>query len=78
MNTSTSKHVATSKTNVLGLGVVALAAFNIYQGYSAGGVAGIGEADVALLISGCGVIYNRIMDRHGRKLHFFKAKINTL
>lgn len=73
-----SKHVATSTTNQLGIGIILLAAFKIYQSYESGGVSAISEADVALLISGLGVIVNRIKASSHKKLHFKKPSVDTL
>lgn len=78
MNTTPSKNIATSKTNQLGLAVMVLACFSMYQDYSASGLQGISEADVMTFLTGLGVIVNRIKDKHGRKLHIVKDKLNKL
>lgn len=75
---SQSKHVATSKTNGLGLTVMLVAGFSIYQGYDLSGIAGIEEADVLLVLTGLGVIFNRLKDKNSRDLHFIKPKLDVL
>ena len=75
---SDSKNVASSTTNQLGLSVILISAFNIYQDYSGTGISGINEADVALIISGLGIIINRLTDRYSKKLYFKKPNANIL
>jgi len=75
---SASKHIATSTTNQLGAGIVILAAFKVFQSYDAGGLSAISEADVALLVSGLGVIVNRIKSSTHKKLHIKKPSVTTL
>lgn len=78
MNTTPSKNIAASKTNQLGLVVIILACFNMYQDYLGNGIQGIQEADVLTFLTGLGVIINRIKDKHARKLHLLKDKIDRL
>jgi hypothetical protein len=78
MNTTPSKHAAASKTNQLGMVVIILACFNMFQDYSASGIQGIQEADMLTFLTGLGVIINRIKDKHGRKLHLVKERFDKL
>ena len=76
--TAPSKHVATSKTNQLGLVIILVSAFNMYQGYTLQGIAGIQETDLMTFASGISVIVNRMLDKHARKLHMIKSKLDIL
>jgi hypothetical protein len=67
-----SKHVLTSKTNNIGLAVIGLAAFAIYQDYSVGGIEAVEQTDVGTLLAGLSVIINRLTDKAARKLYWKK------